>query len=291
MSLAQLLPVVLQASIALIVLSLGLRAAPGDLGYLLRRPGLLVRSLVSMNVVMPLLAVAVAVLFRLDPAVEAAILVLSVSPVPPILPGKQAKAGGNVSYAVGLLALSAVVAVITVPLSVSIVGNLRGTGAAVPPLAIAKIVAISVLAPLVAGAFLARTAPAFAERANGILGKIGTLLLVLGFLPVVVVSWGAITSLVGDLTILAIVLFTVAGLAVGHMLGGPAHDDRTVLALSTASRHPGVALAVVGANASAEARPIVTAAVLLCVLVSVLVTGPFVKWRRRGSAAASAVPA
>jgi BASS family bile acid:Na+ symporter len=54
-------------------------------------------------------------------------------------------------------------------------------------------------------------------------------------------------SLVGNGTILALGAFTLAGLAAGHLLGGPNRDDCTVLALATASRHPGVALAIASA--------------------------------------------
>ena len=44
--------------------------------------------------------------------------------------------------------------------------------------------------------------------------------------------------------IVAIVIIAICGLAVGHFLGGPDEDDRTVLAFATVSRHPGVAMAV-----------------------------------------------
>src|SRR5262245_16078939 len=98
MTLAQLVPIVLQISVGLVVFSIGLQAQRGDLSYLLRNPAMLVRSLLAMNVIMPILAVATALAFHLRPEVEVALILLAVAPVPPILPGKQKKAGGNVSY-------------------------------------------------------------------------------------------------------------------------------------------------------------------------------------------------
>jgi len=71
---------------------------------------------------------------------------------------------------------------------------------------------------------------------------------------------------------------------VGHLMGGQDPEDRTVLALSNACRHPGVAVAIAGAVA--EDKGAVSAAVLLAVLVSVLVTVPYVKWRQRSLAPA-----
>jgi bile acid:Na+ symporter, BASS family len=56
--------------------------------HLFRRPGQLVRGLVAMNLLMPMFAVALAVMFDLNPAVKIALVALSVSPIPPVLPKK-----------------------------------------------------------------------------------------------------------------------------------------------------------------------------------------------------------
>jgi BASS family bile acid:Na+ symporter len=100
--------------------------------------------------------------------------------------------------------------------------------------------------------------------------------------------WPAIVGLIGDFTLVAIIIFTLVSLALGHLLGGPDPDDRTVLGLSTASRHPGVAIAIASAIApDKKAVAAVAAAVFLCVLVGVAVTVPYVRWRKRSHAAAA----
>lgn len=53
-----------KASIFLNVLALGMSSRPGDAMYLLRRPALLLRSLLAMNVAMPLFAAVLAVAFE-----------------------------------------------------------------------------------------------------------------------------------------------------------------------------------------------------------------------------------
>ena len=291
MDLAKLIPLVMQASIGLIVFCIGLRSTPGDLSYLLRRPSLLVRSLLAMNVIMPLVAIGLAVAFKLHPAVEAALVILSVSPVPPILPNKQSKAGGNVSYAIGLLVFSAALAIVFVPAAVAVVGRLFGRALDVPTATIVKTVLTSVLLPLVLGVVVGRLASPFAERLAGPLSKIATLLLLLVLVPVLVKAWPAFAALVGDFTLVAILVFTLVSLAVGHGLGGPDPEDRTVLALSTASRHPAVAMSVVAATALPENRAPVSAAILLVVLFGALVAGPYVKWRKKSHAATAPTPA
>src|SRR5262249_25567267 len=149
-----------QASIGLIVFAIGLEAVPGDVTYLLRKPSLLVRSVLAMNVVIPLIAAGIAAAFHLRPEVEAALILLAVSPVPPILPGKEQKAGGNVSYAIGLLTVSAVLAIGAVPASVTLIGRCFGYSLNVPMAAIAKVVGTTVLGPLMLGVVVRRLVPA-----------------------------------------------------------------------------------------------------------------------------------
>ncbi len=71
------------------------------------------------------------------------------------------------------------------------------------------------------------------------------------------------------------------GLAVGHWLGGPDPNDRTVLALAAASRHPGVALAISSANFPGDEA--VLPALLLYLLAATVLAIPYVKWRKRAS--------
>jgi hypothetical protein len=106
MDLPSLIPLVEEASTALIVVVLGLQVRPGGLLSIGRRPAQLLRSLLAMNVIMPVVAGTLAAAFHLHPAVQIALVALAVSPVPPILPKKQLDAGGNSPYAFGLLVVS-----------------------------------------------------------------------------------------------------------------------------------------------------------------------------------------
>lgn len=285
MTLVQLIPLALQVSLGLVVVSIALRASDDDWIYLVRRPGLLLRSILSMNVITPLVAVAIVVILELRHEVAVALILLAVAPVPPILPAKENKAGGNVSYGIGLLAISALLSIGVAPASVWLIGRLFGRVVEVPAGPIAATVAMSVLGPLIVGATMRRLAPSTVRMARAI-ANLSTVVLVLAFVVVLVASWRAIVATIGDFTVLAIVLFVVVSLAVGHLLGGPDHDTRTVLALSTASRHPGVAIAIAGATVQDKAA--VSAAVLLAFLVSAVATAPYAKWRARGHRPAAA---
>lgn len=94
------------------VFALGLRVSFQETRHLIRRPSLLVRSVVSMNVVMRLFAAALVALFDLNPAIKVALILLSISPVPPLLPKRELKAGGGSSFTFNLLVTEAVLAIL-----------------------------------------------------------------------------------------------------------------------------------------------------------------------------------
>src|SRR4051812_17766328 len=120
MDTAMVIALAVKSSIFLIVLALGLRSSAADAMYLWRQPGRLVRALVAMYVVMPLFALGFVRSFDLYPAVNIALLTLSISPVPPFLPNRALKAGGEFSYACGLLVAAASVAIVLIPLAVAL---------------------------------------------------------------------------------------------------------------------------------------------------------------------------
>jgi BASS family bile acid:Na+ symporter len=271
----------IKASLALTVLAVGLRSRRGDTTYLLRHPGLFAQSFLAMNVLMPLLALWFTIVFALHPVVKVALIALALSPVPPFLPNKMSRAGGNGSYVVGLFVAASLAAIVVVPFSASLLGSLFGVPFRMPPIEIAKLVGASVLVPVGVGIAIRRSAPTAAARLSGPVTRLSTIVLVVAIIPLLVSSWPAMRSLIGNGTLVAIVAMTIAGLAVGHALGGPNRDDRVVLALATASRHPAVAIAI--ATASFPGEKLIPAAVVLALLVSALVSVPYTAWSRRWS--------
>ena len=160
MTFQQVVMLALQASVLLDRVRIGLHATLHDLQYLIRRPGLLARSLLSMFVIMPIVAVVLVRSFELRPAFEIALVALAIAPVPPLLPGKGSTAGGHAGYALGLMAVVSVLAIAVVPLSLLILGLYVERELQMPPLAIAKVVFTMTLLPLAMGVTLRALAPA-----------------------------------------------------------------------------------------------------------------------------------
>jgi len=275
---AALLALLTKISIMLIVFATGMSGRRGDLVMLLREPWLLLRSLVSMLVVAPLLAVLLASTLHLPKSVKIAAVMMAVSPVPPFLPKKAIKAGGSQSYVISLLAMSALVSIVTTPLSLQLLDDLFDMSMHIPRIEIARPLLATVLLPLVAGLLFARVAPRLSASWARIVSAAGTLLLAAAVLPQLVSLAPALRELVGNGTLLAIAAYALCTLFIGHLLGGPVEENRSVLALCTATRHPFIAIVLIQANFSAD--KLAVPAVFMALIVTSIASVPYVRMRR-----------
>lgn len=276
---AELIKIGILVSVFLTVLGMGLAATWDDATYLVRKPALLARSLLSMFVVMPIICVCAALLFHLPPAVRVALVALAISPVPPLLPQKELTAGGHGAYAISLVSVAAVFSIVYVPVITSLFAEWFNHPAEVSASAVAQIVLTTILVPLGLGMVIRLWMPSLAENAAKPVGLIGITLVLLCCVPLLIRLWPLITSFFGDGTLLMLALITLLGTAVGHFLGGPDRWDRTVLGLSTSARHPAVAIAVT--TSAVEEGRLALAAVVLYVLVVTVVTVPYVLWSKK----------
>jgi bile acid:Na+ symporter, BASS family len=268
------------ASIFLTVLGIGLAASWDDVTYLLRKPGLLVRSFVSMFLIMPAICVCAALLTHLPPAIKVALVALAISPVPPFVPKKQLMVKGHLAYTISLLSLAAVFSMVFVPVIASMFGRWFDHPTQVPAVKVAAIVLVTILIPLLLGVALRARMPALAAKTAVPAGVVGLVLLVVCIVPLLIRLWPLIASFFGDGTVVTLAVIALLGTAVGHFLGGPEFWDRKVLALATSARHPGVAITV--ATSAYPGGKLALGAVLLYVLVVTLATVPYVLWSKRG---------
>jgi len=269
----------LEGSMMLIVFTLGLNTAPYDVTYLFRRPLTLLRMLVSMNVILPALVLLAVQAVNLHPAVKIALFTLAVSPMPPFLPARAFKAGGEVHYTVSLLVTSCVLAVVLVPGSFIVANALLGRSMPVDLLRVAQRVSVGILVPLALGMLTRKLLPALASRLVKPVSVGGGLMLLGCAIPVLAGTAGHMLSLLGTGMLAAFVLFAATGLLVGHLLAGSQPERRTVLALATASRHPGIAIAL--AQGAFPDQKLVAPAVIAYLLVTLLVTTPYLRWTRK----------
>jgi BASS family bile acid:Na+ symporter len=269
MPLQSLIVLLLKISIFFSVFALGLQATFADATFLVRRTRLSIRGVFSMSVLMPLLALLLVLAFKLNPAVKIALVALSVSPVPPIFPKKALKAGGTEDYTIGLLVGTVLPAIVLIPIAMKVFERVTSVPLYMSPRSIATIVFATALAPLLVGIGLRAVASSFADRVAKPIGMLAMVLMILSALPVIFAR--ASLSLIGDGTLLSFAAFALIGYLLGHLLGRPAPEAPPVIALATASRHPGIAVAI--AHANFPGQKLVIPAIVHYLIVNGVVTG------------------
>jgi bile acid:Na+ symporter, BASS family len=273
----------LQGAMIASVLALGLNASAAALLYLWQRPGLLLRSFIAMYVVMPLIAVLLVLLMHLSPGRNLGLVLVAISAGAPLLPKTMLKLGCNPPYVYSLLVSTSLAAVLTIPASLAVLSPILPEHAREAPLSVAVVVARTFLAPLAVGMLLRRLAPRTLDPIRGPVLLVAGLVLVTVLLSLLVLNFSAVLDL--DLPALgAIAILTFAGLAVGHLLGGPEPGNRTCLALACSTRHLGLA-AVIALTSFHAARPLPIVLVFMVVsIVATILYAHWRKWREKSSA-------
>lgn len=277
----QLIPILVTVSLALMVVGAGMGSSRGEFAYVFRRPHLLARAVVAINIIPILGAVAIIALFPgISLAAKAGIIFMAISPVPPLVPGKALKLGGRVEYVYGLQVAMALLAIVTVPLLGTLTADFYHSSARFPIAVVASNIAIGLIAPLLFGVALRALWPTFAKRAAAPVLMIANILLLIAFVPLLAGVWRQMFELIGDGTVLAMIAVVVIAILGGHILGERSRTDRTTLVFAAAMRHPGIALALVGANHLDKS---ISAAVLLFLLVGIVTLIPYQILVRRHS--------
>lgn len=279
--------VIAQASLLMVVASVGLRAQWRDVIASIRKPKLLVRGIVAVNLVVPATAVLLCAILPMEQPVKIGIAIMAVSPLAPLLTGKMVKAGVEASSAIGLYVALVLLAIVIVPATIAVLSWIFPADASISVRDVAALAARTVLAPLAAGLLLGTMAPRFARPLSKMLMMIGYAGLALVAIAILYARGSDILALVGDGAVLAIIVTVIAGLAAGHLLGGPEPSGRTALALAATTRHPGLAAMIAQQNFG---DPKVLPAIILFLLTSVTVSTAYLAWfaRKPGSRAKAA---
>ncbi|MFC3079967.1 hypothetical protein ACFODL_17840 [Phenylobacterium terrae] len=276
--LASLVPLALSLSLACLVATIGMQASWEDLVSVFRQPRRLGAAVLAVNVAVPAAAVLLLAAVPVAPAAKAGVLLMAAAPAPPLTAFRPLHIENHRAYAFGLYFALIALAVVAVPLTVSLLARFYGVDVDLSVGALAGNVALTVMLPLGVGMLVRRLAPGLVGRIDEWVGNIAVLLLVIAFFPVPVMLLPAIESLAGDGTLLVMGLVAAAGLAAGHLLGGADPTERRVLAVTAANRHPGIALIIATANG---ADPDVFAAILGVFLIGAVTSGVYERWVSR----------
>ena len=273
----------LKVSVAGLLFATGMSVTVKEITWLWRRPVLLAKSVLAMYVVAPVVAVLMARTLDLPRPTEVALVILAICAGAPLLPRKLIKLGGDAPYVFSLVLTTSLLAIATVPASLHLLERYLSFNPPVTPAAVAVAIVKSFLLPLGAGILVRAVAPAFADKVDDTLLKVASLVMGVGALVLIVGAWRHVLTL-GWPSFLAFAVFTLAVILGGHILGGPDPEDRTVLAVTCATRHIGLALLIAATAKGPNALSLVAGYLFASALVSI----PYIRWRKRIHAPAKA---
>jgi len=231
---------VVPVGLMLVMFSLGLTLALRDFALVARNPVLVGAGFATHLFVLPMLGLAVGLLFRLPPELALGLFIVSLCPAGTTSNAMTFVGRGNVALAVVLTALSSLVTVFTIPivLSWAVPWFLAGGDAPVPALPVLKMIgqlAQITLAPILAGMFVRFILPALAAKMARWLRPTAFVIVVI----VIVFSIAVSGRMVLDNFVRAtpaIVALNLAAMGFGLLLGrliGAGPRDAMTLAIET----------------------------------------------------------
>jgi BASS family bile acid:Na+ symporter len=206
----------------------------------LRDVRLVFLALLANFVAMPLGALALDKLLRLDEPLGVGLLLLGAAAGAPFLPKLTELAKGNLPFSVGIMVLLAIGTVGYLPL----VLPLLLPGVTVNSGKIAGWLFLLTLLPLGAGLALRAQYGEVAARVRPVLDWGSNVILVPMVLLLAIANIDKILHIFGTRGILAGFLLIALGFGIGWMIGGPGSDRRRALALGTGQRNVAAALVV-----------------------------------------------
>ena len=232
----------------------------------LRNVRLVLLALLANFVAMPLGALALDKMLRLDEPLGVGLLLLGASAGAPFLPKLTELAKGNLPFAVGIMVLMSVGTVGYLPL----VLPLLLPGVTVNSGKIAGWLFLLTLLPLAIGLALRARCQAVAARVKPALDWVANVTLVPMVLLLAVANIDKILHVFGTRGILEGFLLIALGCGIGWVLGGPGIDTRRTLALGTGQRNIAAALVVASEGFSDPAVEIMVMVVTIVGLLTLM---------------------
>jgi bile acid:Na+ symporter, BASS family len=241
--LPDLIGMIVPVTVGLVAFEVGMTSAAAEVTELLRRRGLLLRSLLGTLVVVPLLAVVLVRGLALPNAVSTGLLVTAISVGPVAALEKSQAKGAARRFALRLNIVLLALSLLFVPFTIWVIGAAFQREAYLSVADVARVILPLQLFPLLAGLAVGRLAPSFATRAGGLLAAATNLILGAVLVLVLVTFLGPLLAL-GWRVLAVLATLGSSCMLVAHLLGGPEATDRRVLASFMALRFPTLALAL-----------------------------------------------
>ncbi|MGV2828001.1 bile acid:sodium symporter family protein [Myxosarcina sp. GI1(2024)] len=263
------------------VLSLGMSLSLAQLREFWQQKGLVIRTLVATVVLPPLLLALLILTVDLPKPVPIALALLMAAPGPPLLTQRISQAGVSRELALDMQVTLALMTIIATPLILSLfqAGFPDASDVSLDIWLIVKKVALVQFLPLGIGFAIHQVRAEWVEKLAAILNKVSQVLLLILVLALLIllISTKLLLTL-GWLPFLAIALFNVLLLAIGHVLAsGYAKQFQASVAIASIARNLGLAIFI--ATSLARADAILT--ILVAQIIGIIVNLPYTQWIKR----------
>ncbi len=252
--------------------SFGLRLTLSEIIEPLRDVRLLLMTLATNFVIVPLTGVLLANLLGLEADLRIGLILISIVAGAPLVPKLAQIAKANIPFAVASTALLVVVTVIYLPL----VFPLVLPGVRLDTISIVRPLAIQIVLPLVVGLIVDYISRDEADVLLPILGQIANVSLTLMLVLMLGGNVGNVIGLIGTGSILAAIILFAVAMAAGYFLGGRDEGTRRTLSMATGQRN--LAAAFVVATSSFEDRPTVVIFLAAAGLIAMVIMMPIAGW-------------
>jgi bile acid:Na+ symporter, BASS family len=263
-------------SVFLVKFGIGLNIRPGDLRFIRERPGLMLKSLVAVTVLVPVAFLVIIFLVQPERPFAVALAILAASPAAPMVVGKVKKSGGSAGYAASLQLVVTLFALISTPLVLGFLSAALDFKGEIDPFRVAQQVFVAIFLPIGLGVMVGAKFPRLA-RLGAWLVKIAAVFF-LGVLLLILTKTAGAFLHIDPRSYLAIALTALAAIAIGHLFAPKEPEMKTALALETAMRNPALAL-LIGTLNFAQTKPLPI--LIPCVVISVLFVTIYAKWQGR----------
>jgi BASS family bile acid:Na+ symporter len=249
----------------------GLQVDREHLRAIVKRVGLLGRALLANFIIVPLLGVLLARVFRLPAPIATGFLLMAIAPGVPLVLASVRKRGGRLALAVELAIFLPLLSIVTVPITAAWV--LPASAEAELPLRqFATTLVLFQLVPILAGIVLGGRFPKLATRLGRPL-QIIFFVTAVGLVALLAPQLARDVALIyGSGGLMAMLSLALLSMVTGWLLGGPEPEDRRVLGIGTTLRNIGLCALIATASFGDS---LVEASVLAYLFVQMIVSTLF----------------
>jgi bile acid:Na+ symporter, BASS family len=228
--------------IVVYMLSVPLETTRGEIIKALGHLNLMGRALLANFVIIPILGIIIAQCFDLPPDIKTGFLLLAMAPGGLLALQFARISNGNRVFAVALLFIFCLLAILITPALVLFLFYREGAGK-LPFAWLILMLSLLIVVPALVGRALQRLIPQHAPKLGLWLGRLSIVIFIIAAVTAGRYKSPAV-KLMGTNGIAAIVLLIFGSWVVGWLLGGPEIRNRKVLAISSSMRNVGVCLPI-----------------------------------------------